>query len=278
MTRTHVIAAGTLAAGLVVALAALDRLGAAGRSAAADAAPDGWPADFEVTAAGGRHLRLATDNGPVHVWMPAGFDPASAGIALYLHGYYTDVDGAWRDHDLAEQFRRSGRNALFIVPEAPSGNHQQPFWRSLGELIRTVRERVGVHRPWGPVVAIGHSGAYRSLEPWLDEYELSHLTLLDALYGNEEAFLSWVEGYRGHRRPQLVLVGGDTFAWTEPLARERGDVAAFDWIPERASDLTPAQRQSPILYFRTQYGHMEMVTNGRVIPLLLQLSPLPPVP
>lgn len=276
MIRSYLILGGAVGVGLAVAGASLSGLGAAG-SPPADAAPDGWPADYEATAAGGRHLRLVTDNGPVHVWMPAGFDAASAGTALYLHGYYTDVDAAWRDHDLAEQFRRSGRNALFIVPEAPSGGSQAPFWRSLGDLIRTVRGQVGVHRPWGPVVAIGHSGAYRSLEPWLDEYELTHISLLDALYGQEEEFLSWLDGYRGHRNPRLVIVGGDTFAWTEPLARERPDVVALDWIPERADDLSTEQRAAPILYMRSQYGHMEMVTNGRVIPLLLQLASLPPV-
>jgi len=40
---------------------------------------------------------------------------------IYVHGYYTDADGAWSEHDLARQFKASHQNAMFIVPDAPSG-------------------------------------------------------------------------------------------------------------------------------------------------------------
>src|SRR5688572_27928889 len=49
---------------------------------------------------GGEHWRFETWNGPVHVWRPSGYDPATAGTVLYVHGYYTDVDKAWREHRL----------------------------------------------------------------------------------------------------------------------------------------------------------------------------------
>ena len=79
------------------------------------------PADAEAppSLAGGEHVRIATKRGPVHVWRPAGYDPLTAGIVLYVHGYYTTSDKAWAEHRLAEQFAASGRNALFIVPRAP---------------------------------------------------------------------------------------------------------------------------------------------------------------
>ena len=57
--------------------------------------------------------------GAIHVWVPPGYDRATAGTVVYVHGYHTDSDGAWKDHDLARQFKASGQNAIFIVPDAP---------------------------------------------------------------------------------------------------------------------------------------------------------------
>ena len=69
----------------------------------------------------GKHVRFGTDDkGPVHVWRPLSYKPATASIVLYLHGFYSSADSAFFEHRLATQFRDSGRNAVFIVPEVPS--------------------------------------------------------------------------------------------------------------------------------------------------------------
>ncbi len=39
--------------------------------------------------AGGDHWRIEASSGPVHVWRPAGYQPATAGIVIYVHGYET---------------------------------------------------------------------------------------------------------------------------------------------------------------------------------------------
>ena len=70
--------------------------------------------------ADGTHYRVQTEHGPVHLFRPAGYDRRTAGVVVYVHGLYTSVDQAWKDHRLATQFAASGANALFIVPEAQS--------------------------------------------------------------------------------------------------------------------------------------------------------------
>src|SRR5204863_9327666 len=60
--------------------------------------------------AGGTHIRIETSSGPVHVFRPAGFDRKTAGVVVYVHGYYTHIDDAWREHKLADQFAASRRN------------------------------------------------------------------------------------------------------------------------------------------------------------------------
>jgi hypothetical protein len=251
------------------------------RSAAADPPRHAGGAVARSAEAGGQHIRILTSRGPVHVWIPAGHRQERAGIALYVHGYYIHVDRAWTEHRLAEQFRASGRDALFIAPEAPAGGGEDVSWPVLGELLIEIRQRTGLRRPWGPVVVLAHSGGYRTALAWLDHRPLEQVVLIDALYGEEDAFRAWLDQPRGRAGNQLLLVGGDTIRWTEPFVREPGTGApaanarVFDRLPDRAREVDAAARAAPLLYFRSQYSHMDLVDDGRAIPLLLQLTRLP---
>jgi hypothetical protein len=230
-------------------------------------APSAWAGKpVRTKEAGGEHIRIETKKGAVHVWIPPGYRSERAGIALYVHGYYTSVDKAWKEHRLAEQFARARRNALFIAPEAPDGLAQPVFWPELGDLLQEVRRQTGLRRPWGPVVAMVHSGGYRTAVAWLDDDLIDDLVLLDAMYGEEEAFRHWAAGAsRG-----LILVGADTLRWTEAFARE----AKLRDLGEIPDDGKPADGPE-LVYLRGQYRHMDLVTNGKVIPVLFQMTRLP---
>ncbi|MEO7733341.1 MAG: hypothetical protein ABIY55_20435 [Kofleriaceae bacterium] len=89
-----------------------------------------------------------------------------------------DVDGAWSGHHLAAQFRASGLNALFVACEAPGDATQPVAWTSLRELLELVLRATGA-LPDGRVVAIGHSGAHRTLVRWLDEPRLDTMALVE---------------------------------------------------------------------------------------------------
>ena len=226
--------------------------------------------------AGGEHLRLETAQGIVHLWQPADYDPATGGLVIYVHGYFANVDQAWREHALAQQFSRSRENALFVAPEAPAREREPVRWTSLQALLDAVsRERP---LPKGPLVVMGHSGAFRTILPWLSDRRLRHLVLLDGLYGRELPFHAWLRRGRGPSRKQLVVVASETSRKAERFAARYRAAARRPAIPEDASQFTRKERSAPVLVMRSQYEHMDIVTNGLVIPLLLQLMPLPPLP
>jgi hypothetical protein len=217
----------------------------------------------------GMHLRLMTDRGPVHVFEPRGYDARTAGTLVYVHGYYTDLDGAFRQQHLAAQFGNSNVNALFISPEAPLEYTEAVKWSSLQELLDLVQQS-GVRLPPGSVVAMAHSGGFRTLVPWLSSGLLDTVVLLDGLYGNEDDFGAWVDdSTKAHR---LLLVGADTAGRVERFVAGRGNVE------RSALPLPPASEgdgSSRLVYLRSQVGHMELVTEGRAIPEVLRLTPLP---
>jgi hypothetical protein len=224
--------------------------------------------------AGGEHFRLAWKGGIVHVWTPPGFDAASAGTVVYVHGYRSSADDAWREHRLAEQFRASRQNALFVVPDGPQSDPDPVRYDRLSELLREVARRTHLPRPPGHVVAMVHSGGFRSVAAWLEYQPLDHVILLDALYGADERFLSWALSAPGHEPNKLTIVGMDTAPRAEPLLRRTPGAVMLPRIPDDFGELSPRERTARILYMHAQYGHMEMVTSGRVIPVLLRRAPL----
>ena len=244
----------------------------AGKTAAADA--QAGPAMDHVS--GGSHWRLLTPKGPVHVWQPRGYDPATAGTVIYVHGYYTNVDGAWVQHALAEQFAASKVNALFIVPEAPSGGNDEISWPVLAELLAEVERQLVGTKAHGPIVAAGHSGAWRTLGGWTEDKDAGVETfiLLDALYGMEDKFQSWLEQHPGANQPRMTLVSKDTASHVPPFLEKISGAKRRATLPESYKDLTVAERNVPVLEIRSDLGHMEIVTSGKVLPVLLHRSPL----
>lgn len=213
----------------------------------------------------GRHWRLETARGVVHVWVPADYDAATAATVVFVHGYWIGVDQAWASYRLAQQFALSGINALFIAPEAPAAKWQPIAWPSLTELIRTVAEEVDVAMPASRLVAVGHSGAYRTLASWLVDPMLDTIVQLDALYV-EYGLLPWMRASAQHR---LVNIVYETGRFSNYLHRRLPSTRRVDGLP--LGGLPDAR----ILYVRTGVGHWELVTDGVALPLALRAIGVP---
>jgi hypothetical protein len=221
--------------------------------------------------AGGRHWRIDTAQGGVHVWQPDGLPTGRCGTVLYVHGYFSDVDEVWQQHQLAAQFSQSQVQARFIVPEVPQNRRQPERWPQLAALLDLVASKIGDACRGGPLVAIGHSGAYRTIAAWLDEGLLADIVLLDALYGREEQYASWLGAT--DQRHRLVLASD--------LTRRRSDrlVGRFAQALRRREiepPTTTAERSAQLVYFADRYGHLELVTDGVAIPTLLAWTVLEP--
>jgi hypothetical protein len=220
----------------------------------------------------GRHVRFGTDGkGPVHVWRPAHYRRETAITVVYVHGFFTDVDKAVQEQNLFGQFRDSGINALFVVPESRSWRTDPLYWPDLEVLLKTVERRARLKRPAGPVVVVAHSGGYRSAVEWLKNEQVSKMVLVDALYGSDVEFKKWLDD-TSHGPRQLVLVGFDTEQHVEYFLRREPQVARLDDLPYLFDELPQWMHTAPLIYFQSErFDHMGMVTSGRLLPWLLRL-------
>jgi hypothetical protein len=258
---------------VALALALLASPAAAKRAAAKPAAKDGKLDKKEDKVAGGTHWRIKTGAGAVHVWIPGSYDRATAGTVVYVHGYWTDADGAWSDHKLAQQFRASRQNAIFIVPDAPSSNEDSVKWNALTDL-RGAIARANIRLPDGPVIVMGHSGAFRTVMQWVDHKLVQQIILLDAMYAGQSKFDEFIGNGKRADQHKLIVVGADTAEGSKGFVKKYKFAVAREKMPGSYGDFAKRERRAKLLYIRSQYNHMALVTSGKVIPVLLRLTPL----
>lgn len=272
--RTAVAAAlgaATLAGLIVTFWASFAGVGAASAADPKGAPPPGDAGVVATAVANGRHERIDGPRGPIHVWIPAGYHADTAATIIYVHGYFDDADTAWTGHQLPQQFAMSALNAMFIVPEAPVAQRTPVNYPSLGELIRIVEDKTGVPRGAALTVAMGHSGAFRTLQSWLDEPLLDQLVMVDAMYGDEDVIASW---YRASSHHRLILVGEDTILANESMVQKLPEPLIVDRFPP-TYELWPAEaKRARLVYVRAQFMHMPLVMEGIVLPSLLRILPV----
>jgi hypothetical protein len=109
---------------------------------------------------------------------------------------------------------------------------------------------------------------------WLREPRLRHVILLDALYSGQPEFRVWLRPQQRANPHCMVLVSTDTLRQSNRFARRVYGTARRSGIPAKSSSFTRRETRAPLLYLRSQYDHGAIVSSGKVIPVLLQISPL----
>lgn len=162
---------------------------------------------------------------------------------------------------------------MFIVPDAPAGNDDSVQWPALKDLRRAVA-RANIHLPDGPVVVMGHSGAFRTVMQWVDHHLVEQIILLDAMYAGESQFDAFIDSGKHADEHKLIVVGASTAQESAGFVGKYKFAVAREKMPESASGFSRREKNAKLLYIRSQYEHMAIVTSGKVIPVLLHLTSL----
>lgn len=152
----------------------------------------------------------------VLVHIPAGFDPRrQAVMVVFFHGHGATLERDVRDRQqVAEQITASGANAVLVAPQFAYDARDSSagkFWTERGFrsfLDEAGRKLAGMSgdaasaRAFArmPVVLIAYSGGFVpaawSLKDMGADPRMRGVLLLDALYGEEEKFASWIGSSR----------------------------------------------------------------------------------
>lgn len=231
------------------------------------------------------HYRDST----VGIFIPAGFKSGeTVDFVVHFHGHRNHVAQVFEQFDLSGEMRKSGRNAMLIVPQGPkdapdSGcgklEHDPGSLQALlNEVIEflTSEQRITTKRI-GRVVLSAHSGGYQVAGAILARGELreqiTDLLLFDATYGQLEAFASFC---KRDKKRRLVSI------FTDHLAPENFDLitmlqesdVGFRAIMEAelTDDLLKDRR--PLLVHTLDLAHNDVVSKRNYFARFLETADL----
>lgn len=224
----------------------------------------------------------------VAIFIPKGFKQnEKVNFVVYFHGWDNNIDSSCAQYDLIEQFSGSNKNAIFVFPEGPK-NSPDSFGGKLEDkdglknLIDDVLKYLSENAKFkstkvGNIILVGHSGAYQVISFCLMRGGLtpniSDVILFDALYGQTEKFVHWIENFDG-RFINIYTDYGGTKEETESLMDDL-DAWEFPYFRTEESELKIDDlKNNRLIFIHTDLSHNEVICSRNQLRDYLKTSKL----
>ena len=227
----------------------------------------------------------------VAVFIPKGFTPTmNTNIVVYFHGWYNNIDSACAQFKLIEQFYESNKNAIFVFPEGPK-NSPDSFGGRLeeknglsyliGDVLKYLGEKGKLNSSKiGNIILAGHSGAFRVLSFCLMRggltQHISDVILFDALYGQTEKYVHWIENFKG-RFINIYTDGGGTKSETENLMNDFNGWGISYFKGEENETKQVDLLNNRLIFIHTDLTHNEVIATRKQFLNYLTTSMLPTI-
>lgn len=213
----------------------------------------------------------------VAIFIPKGFKTTETiDFVVYFHGWNNNIDSACAQFDLIEQFSESNKNAIFVFPEGPK-NSPDSFGGKLEEkdglknLIDDVlnflkkKEKIESTKV-GNIILAGHSGAYRVISFCLMRggytNNITDVILFDALYGQTEKYVHWIENFNG-RFINIYTENGGTKEETENLMDDLTGWKIPYFSTEESKLKLSDLSSNRLIFIHTDLTHNEVITTRK---------------
>jgi hypothetical protein len=170
----------------------------------------------------------------VLVFIPNGFRQSNrSDFVVHFHGWYNNIDSVLYQFQLIEQLIQSGKNAILIIPEGPKNapdsfggklEDELGFKRFMFEIVdKLYKQKKLKTKNIGNMILSGHSGGYHVMSFILMRGGLSkyikEVYLFDALYGQTEKYVYWIDHFKG-KIINIFTESGGTKGETESLIED----------------------------------------------------------
>jgi hypothetical protein len=204
-------------------------------------------------------------------------------LVFWFHGWGNNIDTAAVHFELIKQFAASRLNAVLVLAEttkdAPDSyggklENNNTFKELVADVMQELRKEKAVSKKCEPgnILLAGHSGAYRVMAFILanGNMPVQEVILFDALYGQTDKYLNWIQSDNSHRLIDIYTDGGGTDGESKEMVNQliKLNISA-DTIEEK--ELTPqlvlTQR---IIFIHSLHRHNDIINNPDNFQLFLE--------
>jgi hypothetical protein len=196
----------------------------------------------------------------------------SVDLVFHFHGWFNTIDTTLERYQLARQFSESNKNAILIVPEGPRDapdsfggklEDRDGFKKFVDDVLHylLMKKKIKTLRA-GQIILSGHSGGYHVMSFILARGGLTEhvkeVYLFDALYGQTEKFVHWLDSFD----VRLLNVYTDSGGTREETKSLIADLDAWG-MPHFEAELEQARplelKQNKLIFLHTKLQHDEVM-------------------
>jgi hypothetical protein len=206
-------------------------------------------------------------------------------LIFWFHGWRNNIDTAAEFYKLTKQFIASGRNAVLVLaetarnaPDSYGGKLEQPgMFKSLVLDVMNELKKNGIAPKAEPsnILIAGHSGAFRVIAYILQNGEMpvQEVFLFDALYGQTDKFLSWLNENPSHHFVHWYTNhGGGTDEMSEIMMLQLKEQHSNFVLTEEGVISKKIIKNNRILFVHSPREHNVIINDPDDFQLLLENS------
>ncbi len=196
-------------------------------------------------------------------------------ILFWFHGWGNNIDSAIVRYKLAKQFAASKVNAVLVLaettkdgPDSYGGKLEQAnvFKNLVSDILIQLKKEKIISKKCEPgnIILAGHSGAYRVMAYILQNgnMQVKEVILFDALYGETNKFLHWLQSPPpGNRLINIYTNGGGTDVESKEMVKQLVQLnITTDTLEEK--DVTPQLLQKDrIVFIHSLNKHNDIIND-----------------
>jgi len=211
---------------------------------------------------------------------------ANVDLIFWFHGWFNKIDSAASRFKLIQQFAAAGSNAVLVLAEttkdAPDSyggklENNNVFTRLVTDVLQKLKKENVISRSCKPgnILLAGHSGAYRVMAHILQNGNLpvQEVILFDALYGQTDKFLNWIQSDNTRRFIDIYTNGGGTDGESKELVKTLARLNIPADTTEEEYLTVQMLKARRIIFIHSLHLHNDIINNPDNFQFFLENSP-----
>ncbi|MEO7983204.1 MAG: hypothetical protein ABI688_03880 [Bacteroidota bacterium] len=195
-------------------------------------------------------------------------------LVFWFHGWQNCIDSAAIRYELIKQFEASHLNAVLVLAEttknAPDSyggklEHNNTFKELVADVLQELKKEKAVSKKCEPgnILLAGNSGAYRVMAHILanGNIPVQEVILFDAMYGQTDKFMHWIQSNNDHRLIDIYTNGGGTDGESKELVMQLNKLNLTADTVEEKDVTSQLLLQHRLIFIHSLHQHNDVINN-----------------